>query len=1162
MKYFFYILLLIFSWKSYPQSSTENHTTEIVYPNGKTTMLPKAEVTTTYFDGFQRPIQVVNSHTGNFILNTITHIEYEKNLGQVKNYLPYVKSAINKGSSGSIGSSFLNNIHSTHFESNAKSETHTYYQNRFPDEGQHPYSEQRVEASPNARVIEQTAAGTTWSLASSANENHRHTQRIQYGFNTANEVKKFVVNSSWNATRGLFVNQLSNGGFFAESNLQKKTIKNENWQPNDGKNNTVEEFSTLDKKLILRRTYLNNEVLDTYHIYDFYGNLSYILPPMTNGAIDVMSLELYAYQYLYDHKNRVVEKKLPQKDWEYIVYDKNDRVVLTAPVYNPFGTETQGWTLTKYDALGRAILTGYYDQHSVSSADRKALQDLINSYPSYAEQKTTTTQTIDGLAVRYSNEQFPTQYKLLTVQYYDDYQFPQAPTQFAVVQGQTPLQKVKGLPTGSFTRTLTHPNEMKGSHSYTLYNNKYHIIKTYATHHLQGDTTTEYSRNFQGLATQSITTHKKNAQSTPLVVKDLYSYTHKNQLHKHQQQIGNQAIETIVEHSYDDLGNLTTKKVGGKTTPLQTVQYKRNIRGWLTDINNANPQQADAEQLFSLQLNYNQNPNVAGAKPLYNGNINSTIWRTQTDGITRGYRYLYDPLNRLTQAHSLQYRSALNGYLLQNDYREQLTYDKNGNIQTLQRTGATINGQTVQIDDLQYNYWGNQLLDVADATNHTAGFKDGNTQGMDYVYDNLGNMTEDLNKGIYHIKYNHLNQPVEVHLSQGKIYYLYDAVGTKLQKRIQPNQGAVVTSDYTHGFQYENGNLQFFAQPEGYVKPHNGGYLYVYQYKDHLGNIRLSYADLNQNGSIEPVSEIIDEANYYPFGLQHEGYNMLASTNHRYKYLNKEYEERLRLNVVETDFRHYNSAIGRFSSIDLLSELAPNITPYRYGFNNPIYWQDRTGLFESEMEAKSFALRNKMYCAEIFSDAGTWMVRYDATTYMKIGTTLKSFYNIGNLLVINFTEIMSADSSGGGGLGGVGSGLGTTGNSSNNSSGGSFGNQLNDFNNGVMFTATHVSNIFETGALRAKKNATPKDLKAISKIVKVTGAISIVGNVSTLGSAIYSWNNNKTWGNTTRVGVQIGIITIEYGLNLWIPGVGVVVGIALNALENEYGEQLYNYIDS
>jgi hypothetical protein len=46
------------------------------------------------------------------------------------------------------------------------------------------------------------------------------------------------------------------------------------------------------------------------------------------------------------------------------------------------------------------------------------------------------------------------------------------------------------------------------------------------------------------------------------------------------------------------------------------------------------------------------------------------------------------------------------------------------------------------------------------------------------------------------------------------------------------------------------------------------------------------------------------------------------------------------------DYRQYDSAIGRFCSIDVLSELAPSLSPYRFAFNNPIFFSDPTGLYK------------------------------------------------------------------------------------------------------------------------------------------------------------------------------------------------------------------------
>ncbi|MEM9686072.1 MAG: DUF6443 domain-containing protein [Bacteroidota bacterium] len=65
--------------------------------------------------------------------------------------------------------------------------------------------------------------------------------------------------------------------------------------------------------------------------YDDYGNLSFVIPPKVDTSDGVSSEELseLCYQYVYDHRNRLVEKKLPGKGWESIVYNKGNRPVFT-----------------------------------------------------------------------------------------------------------------------------------------------------------------------------------------------------------------------------------------------------------------------------------------------------------------------------------------------------------------------------------------------------------------------------------------------------------------------------------------------------------------------------------------------------------------------------------------------------------------------------------------------------------------------------------------------------------------------------------------------------------------------------------------------------------------------------------------------------------------
>ncbi|TEB41591.1 RHS repeat-associated core domain-containing protein, partial [Flavobacterium circumlabens] len=210
--------------------------------------------------------------------------------------------------------------------------------------------------------------------------------------------------------------------------------------------------------------------------------------------------------------------------------------------------------------------------------------------------------------------------------------------------------------------------------------------------------------------------------------------------------------------------------------------------------------------------------------------------------------------------------------LTTNAYDESLTYDRNGNIMSLKRKGdIDPQIQPIGIDDLVYTYAinTNQLGKVVDNSNNTSGFNDFNKTGDDYTYDANGNLITDKNKNITAITYNHLNLPKKITFgTTGTIEYIYNAAGQKVQKIVTETAKPIVTTDYLGGFQYKDNILEFFPTAEGYVKNTAGAYSYVFQYKDHLGNVRVTYSKNAQN-----VLEIIEENNYYPFGLKHKGYN-------------------------------------------------------------------------------------------------------------------------------------------------------------------------------------------------------------------------------------------------------------------------------------------------
>ena len=142
------------------------------------------------------------------------------------------------------------------------------------------------------------------------------------------------------------------------------------------------------------------------------------------------------------------------------------------------------------------------------------------------------------------------------------------------------------------------------------------------------------------------------------------------------------------------------------------------------------------------------------------------------------------------------------------------------------------------------------------------------------------------------------------------------------------------------GFQYKDNVLQFFPTAEGYVKNDSGVLSYVFQYKDHLGNVRVSYA----KNPVTQVLEIIEENNYYPFGLKHNGYNDYLPITNKYNYNGKELQDELGLNFYDYGARNYDPAIGRWMNIDPLAEKSRRFNPYTYALNNPVYFIDPDGM--------------------------------------------------------------------------------------------------------------------------------------------------------------------------------------------------------------------------
>nr|WP_229135113.1 MULTISPECIES: RHS repeat-associated core domain-containing protein [Bacteroides] len=589
---------------------------------------------------------------------------------------------------------------------------------------------------------------------------------------------------------------------------------------------------------------------------------------------------------------------MPGCDAVRYVYDKADRLIFV----QDGNLKGQGrWRFTIPDALGRTVLSGLCSEPlPVDGSAVEAEFTGSGSYKGYAVKVGGTVRALSGS-------------RLLTVNYYDNYDFlgkngfpAYAYDSSMESSGYGTKSDARGMLTGSVTGLA---GDGAGQlYSVVYYDRRSRPVQRQSSNSLGGKETEYTAYNFTGQPTRLRHVHTAQGKAARTEVRT-YSYDHAGRLLTVKHKLDALGEVTLVNNVYDDLGRLQSKSLHGSAVNKQTYTY--NIRGWLTGVSGSK---------FTQNLYYNTGNGVVK----YNGSISSMTWKAGNESTVRGYKFTYDGLDRLLNAI---YGETAGISTNANRFSENVTnYDKNGNIKGLQRYGQTGASAYGLIDNLTFTLNGNRLNRVDDAvTASTYGggfeFKDGVKQANEYAYDANGNLTKDLNKGITGISYNCLNLPNAVTFSDGStITYTYGADGTKL-RTVHKIGSATTTTDYCGNVIYENGVQKLLLTEEGYVTLSDSKYHYYL--KDHQGNNRVV---INQSGTVEETNH------YYPFG----GVFASAGSIQPYKYNGKEFDNKKGLNWYDYGARHYDAALGRFTTNDRFAEKYYSMSPYQYGANNPV----------------------------------------------------------------------------------------------------------------------------------------------------------------------------------------------------------------------------------
>ena len=670
-----------------------------------------------YFDGLGRPFQTVLKKASGSGGNLVTLQEYDVAGRELNSWLPVASSA----------------------EYIAPATFKSFAPGNYGNDSR-PYSQTVYETSPLNRIIRQYGPGEAW--------HNGYPVSTDYLTNSTANTRLNCISYSVSST-----GTLTGSGSYASGQL--RVVKT-----TDEDANVIYTFTDKLGRTVLTRQTEGGENHDTYYVYDDFGNLRFVLQPMYQSSAN---LDLHAFQYKYDGRNRCVRKKLPGAGYIEYVYDTADRLT-----FSQDGNQrpSNKWTYYLYDGLSRLAQQGECTGKSASSNATIHIQNFYDDYD---------FRTRSG----FNNSNFP--------------------------DGGT---NGKGAMTGSVITVFGSNAKIYSANYYDI---KGRVVKTVRSNLLGGYDITSTTYTFSGKPSAVTHVHTAGEKATHT---EIYAYTYDgtDRVIKVEHTLDG-VKKTLSNCTYDRMGRLHVKSFQGSKSTNQTYSY--NVRGWLTGISEAH---------FSQSLHYNEGPGTHRYNGNISA-MQWTCFNDMTRGYRFGYDSLNRMKEAVYAEGAAQdtnrgrFSEKVTGYDKNGNITGLQRYGQtaSSSYALLDNLNVTLTGnQLKRVDDTV----------TGSARNGCFEFKDAVQQDNEYAYDANGNLTKDLNKGIAGISYNCLNLPGAVTFIDGtRITYTYAADGTKL-RTVHGIGGASTTTDYCTNVIYENGTAKFLLTEEGYVSLNNLRYHY------------------------------------------------------------------------------------------------------------------------------------------------------------------------------------------------------------------------------------------------------------------------------------------------------------------------------------------------
>ncbi|MGV6862647.1 MAG: RHS repeat-associated core domain-containing protein [Putridiphycobacter sp.] len=786
----------------------------------------------------------------------------------------------------------------------------------------------------------------------------------------------------------------------------------------DYTNKCMESFAT--EKLDM--TGVKNEYQYTLYYYDQAGNLVRTVAPkgvqngLSTGAIttNAGSVPDYTYDtdYRYNSYNQLTNSNTPDGGKVNYWYDQFGRIIASQ---NAEQLSIGSYAYSLYDKNGRIIEVGQTQQTANPLTETIAKGN--NVFETWVLQGTRTEITktyydepisATVSALFHNGEQTNLRLRIATVAYYEtevtDYltQYTSAIHYAYDVHGNV-IENIQDVP------MMAPVNQDKKSTEYD-----YDLI----------------SGNVKQVTYQRDETDQFIHR---------YTYDALDRLQSSYSSSNNVDFDQESKQFYYDHGPLARVEIG--EDKVQGLDYTYTINGWLKGVNSSTLTRANdlgldgistanlnyaglhggvAKDVIGYTLGYYEGdytpingsqtfeattfstPLGNAASNLYNGNIR--YMTTAIEGFDiQATAYTYDQLQRFKKMEVYRGVDIVNNTwstaAYTDDYKTTVTYDENGNIQSLNRNGI---GTDLDMDRFSYIYSSsndNKLYSVTDNGTDYSGYDDIKT-GMgatNYAYDNIGRLTQDLSENIavngieWRNSDNKVKKITRSTTAGDDLEFIYNPMGMRVVKIVKPDLAVPEDWEYTY-YTYDAGgnvmatytttlnslyrpttldeqyiyggkrlgtkNAQIELYNHGVVTPpatdiiSNYRGTKSYELSNHLGNVLAVVSDRTtylgvQSGPTDTdygyVAYIRSKSDYYPFGMQMPGRLFNDGSSYKYGFNGMEKDNEVSGGGNSYDFgaRFYNNRLGKWFSTDFITK--PFVSPYNFARNNPIIYIDPDG---------------------------------------------------------------------------------------------------------------------------------------------------------------------------------------------------------------------------